>query len=211
MGAEDSNYDACMVGGTRPKHQKLRGTCREILDVMRDRFCDGQHPHEPWKVDGRPQTSQEAAYPQLFCDMAAEALSQHMVQDQGEQQHPDTVAVEVQGKALAPLLAAAKPPNVAAHQQRLKEATGPQPRTSRCSRLIPEYKDVRLVLATPCQTSTACKLREKSKGCNSKQCPLTAACCSLQGCQGHERCKDLDTQPTTRASHQQTHQQHSHQ
>ena len=45
-GVQDKLYDACMQGGTRLKHHRLRSNMSELQDMAG--LCDGQHTHEPY-------------------------------------------------------------------------------------------------------------------------------------------------------------------
>jgi hypothetical protein len=46
-GVEDTAYDACMHGGARLKHQRLRHNNIEFRAMKL--VCDGGHQHKPWK------------------------------------------------------------------------------------------------------------------------------------------------------------------
>ena len=69
----DTLHDLCMVGGTRPKRQRLRGTLR--LPSLANRFCDGSHAHQPWRAGALPWSAAE--YPQQFCDVVVQDILAH--------------------------------------------------------------------------------------------------------------------------------------
>jgi len=174
-GAEDADYDACMVGGTRPKKQRLRGTPTSILSAVAGKLCDGMHRHAPWKIDGKPQTAQEAAYPQEFCELVAAQL-----EPEGWPTEKDLEMVEriertgaaIQSRTMPPIVAAARPAQAEANQARLKETAGTQPRSSRCKRLVAEYKNIEVIVTSPAEAELLEQVRANSKGWPEKDLQL---------------------------------------
>ena len=121
----DVEYHACMVGSTRQKWQRLRGTVAK-LKHLDQRWCDHSHPHDPWKEDGRFMTSYEAAYPAAFCHEVAK-----MWQPKNTNQIQN-LATSVMELAITP--AERRRSKLAA----LRSATNSQ--TKKHERLLQEYK-----------------------------------------------------------------------
>ena len=71
-GVYDVEYDACMHGGKRLKHQRLRTNIPELAAMAV--VCDGSHSHESFGLDpitGKFATEEEAAYAWEFCRTVA--------------------------------------------------------------------------------------------------------------------------------------------
>ena len=112
----------------------MRGTCGVVLDLVDGKFCVGEgpgHRHKPWQVNGKPMTSEEAAYPSDFCSQVA-GLFSHTA--------PPTMASDI-----TPALAAARPPHAATLKEVLKCGTGVQPRSGRTAPLVQEYKSTTFI------------------------------------------------------------------
>lgn len=73
-GCADIVYQSCMHGGSRPKWQRLRAFPAEHFRAL-NLLCDGKHRHLRWGLlkKGGFSTSNETAYPRLFCQRLAEA------------------------------------------------------------------------------------------------------------------------------------------
>ena len=136
----DVTYDACMLGGERPKHQRIRTTCLELAALSSPPYgaCDGAHHHKPWGVhaSGSFNNAEEAEYPHKFCHVVAQLLSKHMPVPLSSPPASRTVAA----------IAAAKPPvRTPAELQhrhlsaRRKAAAGLQPRGRAHGPLIPGH------------------------------------------------------------------------
>ena len=67
-GVFDVRYDACMFGGLRLKHQRLRTNVSKLADMAV--LCDGSHDHLPWSSANAStiilHTSDETMYPHGF-------------------------------------------------------------------------------------------------------------------------------------------------
>ena len=78
----DVLYDACMVGGDRPKHQRLRTTFADLGQLADPPYglCDGNHRHKPWgqHASGAFRTADEAEYPYKFCQLVASIAHKHL-------------------------------------------------------------------------------------------------------------------------------------
>ena len=153
----------------------MRVTATDILEAVAGRFCDGMHSHAPWKIDGKPQTAQEAAYPQEFCELVAAQLEPEGWPTEKDLELAENIArtgAAIQSRTLPPILAAARPAQAEANQARLKETAGTQPRSSKCKRLVAEYKDVEVIVATPAETEILQQVRSNSKGWPEKDLQL---------------------------------------
>ena len=68
----------CMLGGSRDKWTKIVTNIRG-LSVL-GKSCDGSHRHAPWKFSFQEGFSSalEAEYPELMCQLMAEAICAHL-------------------------------------------------------------------------------------------------------------------------------------
>ena len=128
-GVYDVPYDACMFGGARLKHQRLRGSFPELQSMAK--LCDGNHEHLPYTRDeGGWSTAQEAEYPIIFCVKLVECAAAALVR-QGysfaEPKFVDNQYRDVQQSVL------------------IKIAAWKQPRGMRSPQLISEFLEVRTV------------------------------------------------------------------
>ena len=122
-GVYDVEYDACMHGGKRLKHQRLRTNIPELAAMAI--VCDGRHSHESFGLDpitGKFATEEEAAYAWEFCRTVA-----------------GLTAMGLRRKGLV------FEPRVLRKDQ-LKTATGRQPRGKANPRLMSEFKTSRVWL-----------------------------------------------------------------
>ena len=149
-GVSDATYDACEFGGDRPKRQRLRGTQRAILDHFDNKLCTNTHVHKPWKVDGRPQTSTEVAYPHPVCEQVARLLS-------------TTTLEKRKATDSNPVMAAARKPDDS-QKQRLKATTGVQPRAGRYVQMIPEHKSIEDRQVDEIAAEQLSSIKQHSKG-----------------------------------------------
>jgi hypothetical protein len=149
----DVCYSACMVGGTRAKRQRLRGT-EPSMHVVAELWCDGSHQHEPWRQGSTLMTATEAEYPRQFCRMlAGEFAKAWAPRSSAKGSRPSSLAVAASAAARMPRgmgLAAAR-----------KAAAGTQPRYGQMPQLVPEYKTVQLLR---CSKPEAAELAAKPDG-----------------------------------------------
>ena len=117
-GVQDKLYDACMHGGTRLKHQRLRSNISELQDMAG--LCDGQHTHEPYTYSRTAgfDTSKEAIYPWEFCENVARL-----------------VALALQRKGFKLEAGISRP-------QAWKISSGRQPRGKMNPKLMSEFKEI---------------------------------------------------------------------
>ena len=131
-GAHFVVYAACMQGGTRDK-QSAWLTCSPQLDALEVQ-CDQTHDHEEWtwSPEKKFSTAEEAAYPRLLCNSAAQCVVNIAI-SKGHPRPP---------QALSEVLHSDKTPGMA------KAFAGKQHRGRKQPALIPEYLETREVLST---------------------------------------------------------------
>ena len=139
------NYSSCMQGGTRDKQSSWL-TCCSQLDSLGVQ-CDKSHEHESWTwtPDKHFSTADEAAYPRLLCNNAAQSVVDYAI-SKGHPQPPQALE-EARYNHKIPGLQ--------------KAFAGKQHRGRKQPALVPEYREIREVLTSVARFSDA-KL-DKSK------------------------------------------------
>ena len=131
-----TNFQMCVLGGSRPKWTQLAANFGGISEL--DQKCDNSHKHLPWgKVlddNGRLifATSEEAQYPRKMCVALVECILRQL-QRQGLQPSPHELSA-VQDQQFFTSAAS-----------RISAAT--QPRKSRLPPLVPEHSSVAVFYA----------------------------------------------------------------
>ena len=130
-------------------------------------LCDGKHTHEPWS-SGRRQwhTADEAEYPDMFCEVVAKCFSTHAT----KLQPIKSKAEHAQGA-----LAAAKRPRTKTNAIH-KGAVGNQPRSTQTTRLVPEYKQIRVLAVAGDEVARVQRLQSLDKGWTKVAVQLNAGC-----------------------------------
>ncbi|CAK0909372.1 unnamed protein product [Prorocentrum cordatum] len=165
-GVADTEFHACMVGGLRPKSVRLRGTAT-CVRTLHNRWCDSGHSHAPWRRQGAATTAEESEYPDKFCREMVTSLVKER-----QSATSDVVAALREGAQTscstplaASALAAAKRPKRQAGPPGCA-GVGKQPRGTKYPRLIPVYRDVRVVKCSQVDLATledACGGEVKAK------------------------------------------------
>jgi hypothetical protein len=163
----DVLYDACMLGGERPKHQRIRTTFVELAALGSPPYgaCDGSHRHKPWGInaEGTFNTAQEAEYPYQFCNVVAQLVAKHTTPRASSSATSRTTTA----------LAAARPPRPPARTPaelrhklftaRRRAATGLQPRGRAHGPLVPEYHTKQFVKVHATAASLTSLLHRRPK------------------------------------------------
>ena len=135
-GVRRSEYDACMHGSDRDKHQSLMTNMPEEATRPIERLCDKSHAHKPWLATRERggwtfATAQECAYHPKLCTAIVGAVTQ---------------ALASRGYTVAsrPKPAKRKPQATAQDKAARAAATaaaGRQPRGTSFKQLVPECKE----------------------------------------------------------------------